>query len=50
MDATLMSEMKDIAEESRRLKRMYAEMPMQNDLLKGALEKHAHAVSTPRDG
>ena len=36
MDASLMSEMKDMAEENRRLKRMYAEMSMQNDLLKEA--------------
>ncbi len=28
-----------MAEENRRLKRMYAEMSMQNDLLKGALGK-----------
>ena len=34
MDASMMSEMKALAEENRRLKRMYAEMSMQNDLLK----------------
>ena len=39
MDASMMSEMKSIAEENRRLKRMYAEMSMQNDLLKEALGK-----------
>lgn len=39
MDASLMSEMKDMAEENRRLKRMYTERSMQNDLLKEALEK-----------
>ena len=39
MDASMMSEMKAIAEENRRLKRMYAEMSMQNDLLKEALGK-----------
>ena len=39
VDASLMSEMKDMAEENRRLKRMYAEMSMQNDLLKEALGK-----------
>lgn len=39
MDASLMSEMKSLAEENRRLKRMYAEMSMQNDLLKEALGK-----------
>jgi putative transposase len=39
MDASMMSEMKSLAEENRRLKRMYAEMSMQNDLLKEALGK-----------
>jgi len=39
MDASLMSELKDIAEENRRLKRMYAEMSIQNDLLEEALGK-----------
>jgi putative transposase len=41
MDASLMSEMKDMADENRRLKRMYAEMSM---------EKSAEAVSAKRDG
>jgi len=39
MDASLISEMKDMAEQNRRLKKMYAEMSMQNDLLKEALGK-----------
>jgi len=39
MDASMMSDMKTMAEENRRLKRMYAEMSMQNDLLKEALGK-----------
>ena len=39
MDASLISEMNDLAEENRRLKRIYAEMSMQNDLLKEALGK-----------
>ena len=39
MDASLITEMKDMAEQNRRLKRMYAEMGMQNDLLKEALGK-----------
>jgi len=33
------AEMKAMAEENRRLKRMYAEMSMQNDLLKETLGK-----------
>lgn len=39
MDASMMAEMKSMAAENRRLKRMYAEMSMQNDLLKEALGK-----------
>jgi len=39
MDVSLVSEMKTMAEENRRLKRIYAEMSMQNDLLKKALGK-----------
>ena len=39
MDALMMSEMKALADENRRLKRMYAEMSMQNDLLKEVLGK-----------
>ena len=39
MDASLITEMKDMADQNRRLKRMYAEMIMQNDLLKEALGK-----------
>ena len=39
MDASLISVMKDMAEQNRRLKKMYAEMSMQNELLKEALGK-----------
>ena len=39
MDASMLSQMKTTADENRRLKRMYAEMSMQNDLLKEALGK-----------
>ena len=35
----MVSELKGMAEKNRRLKRMYAEMSMQNDLLKEALGK-----------
>ena len=37
MDASMKSQMKTMVDENRRLKRMYAEMSMQNDLLKGKL-------------
>ncbi len=39
MDASLIAEMKDLAEQDRRVKKMHAEMSMQNDLLKEALGK-----------
>ena len=39
MDASMVSQMKAVADENRRLKRIYAEMSMQNDLLKEALGK-----------
>ena len=39
MDASMISEMKALAEENRRLKRMYADVSMQNNLLKEVLGK-----------
>ena len=40
MDASLISEIRNIVEENGRLTRIYAEMSMQNDILKeGAREK-----------
>lgn len=39
MDASMVSQMKAMEAENRRLKRMYAAMSMQNDLLKEALGK-----------
>ena len=39
MDASMVSQMKAIEEENRRLKRMYADLSMQADLLKEALGK-----------
>ena len=50
MDASMISEMTNMAKENRRLKRMYAEMSMQNDLLKEALGKKRKAISEARDG
>jgi len=45
MDASLISRMKALDEENKRLKKMYAEKSMQNDLLKEALGKSGEAVS-----
>ena len=39
MGASMILEMKSLAEENRRLKRMYADVSMQNDSLKEVLEK-----------
>ena len=45
MDASMVSQMKAMADDNRRLKRMYAEMSMQNDLLtEGRLEKSVKAI------
>ena len=39
MDTSMVSQMRGVEDENRHLKRMYAEMSMQNDLLKEALGK-----------
>jgi putative transposase len=39
MDASMVNQMKAMEEENRRLKRMYADLSMQADLLKEALGK-----------
>lgn len=39
MDASMISQMKALEEESRRLKRMYADLSVQTDILKEALGK-----------
>ena len=39
MDTALMARLKELEEENRRLKRMYTDLSMQNDLLKEALLK-----------
>ena len=39
MDASMIAQMKSIEDENRRLKKMFAELSMQNELLKEALGK-----------
>jgi putative transposase len=39
MDSSMIAQMKALEDENRRLKKMYAEMSMQADLLKEALSK-----------
>jgi putative transposase len=50
MDASMVSSMKAMEDENRRLKKMFAEPSMQNELLREALGKNRPAISTPRDG
>lgn len=50
MDASMISQMKALEDEDRRLKKMYAEMSMQAELLKEALGKNDATVSKPGDG
>jgi putative transposase len=39
MDASLMTEMKELRAENARLKKMYADVQLQNDVIKEAMEK-----------
>lgn len=39
MDASMMSRLKELEAENRRLKKMYAESKMDNEILKEAIEK-----------
>jgi hypothetical protein len=50
MDASMISELKALAKENRSLKRMYAEMNMQNNLLMEALGKISAAIPSQGDG
>ena len=46
MDASMMSRLKELEDENRRLKKMYAEVQLQTDVLKEAMAKSGEAVST----
>jgi putative transposase len=51
MEATMVSRMKELEEENRRLKKMYAEAQMSADILKEALsKKNGEAISASRGG
>jgi putative transposase len=51
MDASMMSQLKELQDENRRLKKMYAEAQLSADLLKEALaKKSGEAISVARDG
>jgi putative transposase len=44
MDASLMGRIKELAAENNRLKKMYADVQLQNDVIKEALAKSGEAV------
>ncbi len=44
MDASMIAQTKDIEEQNRRLKKMFAGLSMQNELLKEALGKNSSAI------
>ncbi|CAD0302747.1 hypothetical protein NCPPB940_04010 [Xanthomonas hortorum pv. taraxaci] len=50
MHASLMSQLKELQDENRRLKKMYADAQLSADLLKEAMAKNGEAISTSGDG
>jgi putative transposase len=50
MDASMITQMKAMDDENRRLKKMFAKLSMQNELLKRRVEKNRSAISTTGDG
>jgi len=50
MDASLMRHMKELEEENRRLKKMYAEERLKAEILQEAMAKKSEAIRTTRDG
>ena len=50
MDVPLVARMKELEDENRRLKKMYAEAQLSTDLLREALVKKWWAISAPGDG
>jgi putative transposase len=50
MDASMMSRMKDLEAENKRLKKIYAEEQLKAEIIKEAMEKSGEAISSTRDG
>ncbi|WP_293934234.1 transposase [Iodobacter sp.] len=50
MDVSMMTRMKELEDENKRLKKMYIEAQMQADIIKEAMSKSGEAISAPRDG
>ena len=50
MDASLMKRMKELEAENKRLKKMYAEERLKQDILREAIKKSNETISQTRDG
>ena len=50
MDASLMTRLRKLEEENRRLKKMYAEERLKAEIIQEAMEKSGEAISAARDG
>jgi putative transposase len=50
MDVSMMSRMKELEEENRRLKKMYLEEKLKAEIVAEALEKSGEAISQTGDG
>ena len=50
MDVSMMKRMKELEEENRRLKKMYAEEKLKAEIVQEALKNSGEAVSTQGDG
>ena len=50
MDASLMARMKELEEENRRLKKMYAEERLKAEIVQEALSKNGKAIFAPSNG
>jgi putative transposase len=50
MDASLMTRLKELEDENRRLKKMYAEERLKAEVVKRPSKKSGEAISTARDG
>jgi putative transposase len=50
MDASLMARLRELEEENRRLKKMYAEERLKAEIIQEAMAKSGEAISATRDG
>ena len=50
MDVSMMSRMKELEDENRRLKKMYLEEKLKAEIVSEALEKKSEAISQKGDG